>query len=151
MQLKNSNSALSTGRYLRLIAMSILQIVWQTVLTAIVMYDNISPGLRPWTNWDDVHSNFSRIDAIPMVVYPIYYQRQFFLFLWVMPVSSFIFFLFFGFGEEALKDYKNVIRWILVKILRQKIPDPATPLDSSFPKCVLPFHDIIHALIPSWP
>ncbi|EJF59102.1 STE3-domain-containing protein [Dichomitus squalens LYAD-421 SS1] len=132
MQLKNSNSALSTGRYLRLIAMSVVQIVWQTILTAISMYDNISPGLRPWTNWADVHSDFGRIDAIPMVVYPVSYQRQFFLFLWVMPVSSFVFFFFFGFGEEALKDYKNVVRWIRVKIFRQKLPDPSTPLDSGF-------------------
>ena len=137
MQLKNSNSALSTGRYLRLVAMSILQIVWQTVLTAIAMYDNISPGLRPWTNWADVHSDFGRVDAAPMFIYPEYYQRQFFLFLWVMPVSSYIFFLFFGFGEEALKDYKNAFRWIRVKIFRQRLPDPATPLDGSFPGYVL--------------
>ncbi|RPD60868.1 STE3-domain-containing protein [Lentinus tigrinus ALCF2SS1-6] len=138
MQLKNSNSALSTSRYLRLIAMSIIQIVWQTVLTALAMYDNISPGLRPWTNWADVHSDFGRIDAIPMVIYSVSYQRQFFLFLWVMPVSSFIFFIFFGFGEEALKDYKNAIRWIRVKIFRQKMPDPATPLEGSFPKSTKP-------------
>ncbi|KAI1782651.1 STE3-domain-containing protein [Ganoderma leucocontextum] len=134
MQLKNSNSALSTGRYLRLVAMSIVQIVWQTVLTAIAMYDNISPGLRPWTNWADVHSDFGRIDAIPMVVYPVSYQRQFFLFLWVMPISSFIFFFFFGFGEEALKDYKNVVQWIRVKVFRQRLPDPSTPLEGSFPR-----------------
>ncbi|KAI0350984.1 STE3-domain-containing protein [Trametes cingulata] len=132
MQLKNSNSALSTGRYLRLVAMSILQIVWQTTLTSITMYDNISPGLRPWTNWADVHSNFGRIDTIPMFVYPVSYQRQFLLFLWVMPVSSYIFFIFFGFGEEAVKDYKNAFRWIRRKVLRQKIGEPRTPLGASF-------------------
>lgn len=134
MQLKNSNSALSTGRYLRLVAMSILQIVWQTTLTAITMYDNISPGLRPWTNWADVHSDFGRVDAIPMFVYPVQYQRQFFLFLWVMPVSSYIFFIFFGFGEEAVKDYKSAIRWIRRKVLRQEVVEPRTPLDGSFVK-----------------
>ena len=136
MQLKNSNSALSTGRYLRLVAMSVVQIVWQTVLTAIAMYDNISPGLRPWTSWADVHSDFGRIGAIPMVVYPVSYQRQFFLFLWVMPVSSFIFFFFFGFGEEALKDYKSLVRWIRIKVFRQTLPDPSTPLESSFARFV---------------
>ncbi|KAJ8455375.1 hypothetical protein ONZ51_g12486 [Trametes cubensis] len=138
MQLKNSNSALSTGRYLRLVAMSILQIVWQTTLTAITMYDNISPGLRPWTNWADVHSDFGRVDTIPLGVYPVSFQRQFFLFLWVMPVSSFIFFIFFGFGEEAVKDYKNAIRWIRRRVLRQKIDEPRSPLEGSFLKSPRP-------------
>ncbi|KAI9057578.1 B mating type pheromone receptor [Trametes sanguinea] len=132
MQLKNSNSALSTGRYLRLVAMSILQIVWQTTLTALTMYDNISPGLRPWTNWADVHSDFGRVDTIPMFVYPVSYQRQFFLFLWVMPVSSYIFFIFFGFGEEAVKDYKNAFKWIRCKFFRQTLPESKTPLEDSF-------------------
>ncbi|OBZ74474.1 Pheromone B beta 1 receptor [Grifola frondosa] len=127
MRLQSSNSALSTSRYLRLIAMSITEIIWQTALTALVMYDNISPGLRPWTNWADVHSNFSRVGQFFILEFMPSYQRQFFLFFWVMPISSFIFFIFFGFGEETMKDYRIPVNWIRRRVFRQNITK-----DSSF-------------------
>lgn len=121
--LRNSGSALTTSRYLRLIAMSITEILWGTSLTALAMYDNISPGLRPWTTWDDVHSNFSRIGQYALVQFPPNYLRQVFLFEWAIPASSFIFFLFFAFGEESMKDYRKVVGWIRSQVFRQSNKD----------------------------
>ncbi|EED83563.1 hypothetical fungal pheromone GPCR, STE3-type, partial [Postia placenta Mad-698-R] len=112
MHLQNANSSLTTGRYLRLIAMSITEIVWGTSLTALAMYDNISPGLRPYLNWDYVHSNFSRIGQYATVQVPPAYLQQMLLFYWAIPASSYIFFVFFGFGEESMKDYGRVLTWI---------------------------------------
>jgi len=118
--LKNSNSALTTNRYLRLIAMAITEMVWGTALTAYTLYNNVSPGVRPWTNWADVHSNFSRVDLFPAGTLPPGFLRNMMFLWWTMPASSIIFFLFFGFGEEAMKEYRRVWAWFKKTVLRRK-------------------------------
>ncbi|KAI0946031.1 hypothetical protein AcV7_010118 [Taiwanofungus camphoratus] len=134
MHLQNSNSALTTGRYIRLIAMSIIEILWGTSLNALAMYDNISPGLRPWTSWNDVHSNFSRIGQYALVQFPPAYLRQMFLFEWAIPTSSYIFFIFFGFGEESIKDYSRVFTWLRRRVFRQRVSQPPVlPIRRSLP------------------
>jgi pheromone a factor receptor len=39
---------------------------------------------------------------------------------WAMPASSIIFFVFFGFGEEARKEYRKLWTWFKRTILRRK-------------------------------
>ena len=99
-------------------ALAITMIIWQTVLTVLPMYDNIVFGLRPWTNWADVHSDWLRVDQYYLDEFVPAYRSQLFLFFFVMPASSLLFFLFFGFGDQAMKDYRLTADWICHKILR---------------------------------
>ncbi|KAF9803215.1 hypothetical protein IEO21_09726 [Rhodonia placenta] len=128
--LRDANSSLNTSRYLRLIAMSITEIVWGTSFTALAMYDNISPGLRPWVSWNYVHSNFSRMGQFALVEFTATYIQQLFLFYWAIPASSYIFFLFFGFGEETMKDYSRVLVWVRCRVLRRQEKHDRSPLSS---------------------
>ncbi|KZT69399.1 fungal pheromone STE3G-protein-coupled receptor [Daedalea quercina L-15889] len=116
--LHSCDSALTTSRYLRLIAMSLTEMVWGTSLTALAMYDNIAPGLFPYVSWAYVHSGFSRIGQYAVVEFTPRALQQVFLFFWAIPASSFIFFVFFGFGEEAVKDYRRALAWFARKVLR---------------------------------
>nr|WCD39442.1 Ste3-5 [Ganoderma boninense] len=122
--LQNSASSITPNRYLRLMALAITEVIWQVVLTALPMYDNIAFGLRPWTTWADVHSDWLRVDQYPLRVFEPAYRTQLFLFFYVMPVSSLLFFLFFGFGEQAVKDYSQTVDWIRCKIFRLSPPSP---------------------------
>nr|AAS46748.1 PDSTE3.3 mating-type pheromone receptor [Pleurotus djamor] len=121
--LQNSNSALTTNRYLRLIAMSITQMIYGTVLTSVNLYSNARHGLSPYTSWEDVHFNFSRIDVYPKMFIPPKLYSLMLLFWWTMPVSALIFFIFFGFGEEAKKEYSKYWSWIRRTIFRVKDND----------------------------
>nr|AYF56465.1 pheromone receptor [Coriolopsis trogii] len=116
--LNNASSSITPNRYLRLMALAITEIVWQIVLTAFPMYDNISFGLRPWTNWADVHSDWLRVDQYTLDEFLPSYRTQLFLFYFVLPASSLLFFLFFGFGEQAVKDYCQSADWIRCKVFR---------------------------------
>ena len=118
--LQNSNSALTTNRYLRLIAMALTEMSWGTTLTAYNLWNNVSVGLRPWTTWDDVHSNFSNVHFFPALFIPKEYLRIMMLFWWSIPASSFIFFAFFGFGEEAVKEYMKIWTWFKIVVLRKR-------------------------------
>ena len=78
--LQNSSSSITPNRYLRLMALAITEVIWQVVLTVLPMYDNIVPGLRPWTTWADVHSHWLRVDQYPLRVFEPAYRTQLFLF-----------------------------------------------------------------------
>lgn len=111
--------------------MAVTEMVWGTILTSYNLYNNVSGGLRPWTSWADVHSNFSRIDQFPETVIPPEFRRVMMLFWWAMPVSSFIFFLFFGFGEEAKKEYVKGWHWTKTTILRKRPVGKGTNIPTS--------------------
>lgn len=100
-------------------AMSITEMAWGTSLTAVTMYDNISPGLRPWTNWADVHSDFGRIDSYRLFMVPHSLLKQIFIMWWAIPVSAYIFFLFFAFGEETVRDYKRAYAWVKNNVFKR--------------------------------
>lgn len=109
------DSALTTRRYLLLIAMSLTEMIWGTSLTAVAMYVNIAPGLFPYVSWAYVHADFSRIGQYATVEFTDRALQQLYLFFWAIPASSFIFFVFFGFGEEAVRDYRRVGSWVAHK------------------------------------
>ncbi|OAX34692.1 fungal pheromone STE3G-protein-coupled receptor [Rhizopogon vinicolor AM-OR11-026] len=119
--LQNSNSALTTQRYLRLMAMAVTEITWGTALTAFNFYNNIESGLRPWISWQNVHSDWLRVDLFAFIELPPAFIRNMFLVWWAMPASAYIFFFFFGFGEEARKEYRKVINAFRRHVLRQSI------------------------------
>nr|UWI70531.1 pheromone receptor B1 [Pleurotus eryngii] len=131
--LQNSNSALTPNRYLRLIAMAITEIIWGTSFTTLNLWNNVLGGLRPYTNWADVHSGFSRVALFPAILLPPRFISMMMLLWTTMPVSAFIFFVFFGFGEEAKKEYTKLWAWIRGNILRRKDSEKAKmiPLSGS--------------------
>lgn len=99
--------------------MALTEMIWGTTLNAYNLYNNVYPGLRPWTTWADVHSNFSRVDLYPTGDLPQEFIRIMMLFWWTLPASSLIFFAFFGFGEEAMKEYRKVGMLFKTKVLRK--------------------------------
>ncbi|KAI0776713.1 GPCR fungal pheromone mating factor [Trametes elegans] len=125
--LQNSNTSITPNRYLRLMALAVTEIIWQVVLTVLPMYDNISPGLRPWTTWADVHSDWLRVDQYVLADFLQSYKAQMFALFLAIPASSLLFFIFFGFGEQAVKDYRHIYDWIRQKVFRQKANAPKIP------------------------
>lgn len=128
--LSSSGSSLNTNRYLRLMAMAVTEIAWGTSLNAVAMYDNIAPGLRPWTNWSDVHSDFGRIASFRLFEILPQYLKQMLIIWWAMPVSAYIFFVFFAFGEDTKKDYMRVADWFKRVVLKKPSLSKAKLLDS---------------------
>lgn len=101
--------------------MAVTEILWGTALTTFNLYNNVETGLRPWISWQNVHSDWLRIDLFAFIELPPSYISSMFLLWWAMPASAYIFFLFFGFGEEAMKEYGKVVRAFRRRILRQSI------------------------------
>ncbi len=109
--LENSSSGLTTSRYLRLMAMAFTEIVVTAVSSSITLWFT-SLGLRPWTNWSDVHWDFSRVDTAVMAFAPPMVANYYYAIWYIIPVSSLIFFAFFAFGQEEVKEYSACWAWV---------------------------------------
>ncbi len=111
-------------------AMSVTQIAWGMSFTTLALWSNVSPGLRPWNNWADVHSDWLRIDQYTLdEFYPSFIQQMMVLW-WSVPATALIFFVYFGFGEESRKDYKYIVDWVMKTVFRRNDGRAASMLDS---------------------
>ncbi|KAG9012862.1 hypothetical protein FRB94_005008 [Tulasnella sp. JGI-2019a] len=120
--LRSSNSGLTSSRYFRLMAMAVTEIVIETGLAGYLFSLQFQAiYLRDWDNWADVHSNFSRIAQFPTVLLPDYYWNRLVLNYYIGPICALDFFIFFGLGQEAMKEYGHMITWLRIHVLREKI------------------------------
>ncbi|KAJ7164083.1 GPCR fungal pheromone mating factor [Mycena filopes] len=122
-----SHSALTTSRYLRLMLMSMLEMVWSIAVTSYTLWFNfLSSPVRPYTSWADVHSNFSRIDVYPTAFLPPLVIRAYYFLWWLIPISTFAFVTMFAFGRDAVEDYKKFFLAIRTRVLPSKSTSPSS-------------------------
>ena len=90
-------------------ALALTSLIITVPLGIYEIYSNtVDAPVQPWTSWKDVHYGFSRVDqypaflwrAIPTLAVPIELSR------WTVPAIAFIFFAYFGFAEEARRNYR---------------------------------------------
>lgn len=104
--LKGNNSGLTTGRFLRLIALSTSDLLVSFPLALYFLY-TFSRHLIPWTSFSDIHYQFNyiwRVSAAEWANQPTA-ETTVVLPLWLAPLNAVIFFAFFGLAEDALSDY----------------------------------------------
>ncbi|CAE6475099.1 unnamed protein product [Rhizoctonia solani] len=119
--LQSNQSGLTTGRYLRLIALSITEMLFATAMTLFVLVVTIEDnGIRPWVSWDFVHADWMRVDQFAKILLPQYFLDRYLLTWYIIPITSVIFFAFFGFGQEAKAEYTKYFNWVKTRIFRIK-------------------------------
>ena len=126
-----SGSQLTNHRYLRLMCLSGLGSFSTLIFGIYVLVRNCSSEMiNPWLGWANTHFDFSRVDQIPSVLWRFDpgVEASIELTRWLSVISAFLFFGFFGFAEEARKNYQS-----LAQSLGRHIPAlPANPFGSSF-------------------
>lgn len=109
-QFMSSNRNLNRGRYLRLMALSAIEILGTIPIGTYVIVYNAKQGVGPWISWENVHSDYSRVIQVPAFVWKedpgIYNGLE--MFRWLIVTCAFIFFGFFGFADEARQHYRLV-------------------------------------------
>jgi len=101
------NKNLRVGRYLRLMTLSGIETISTLSIGIYVLYLNTTV-LEPWKGWEDTHVNFSFVGQYPAVLWraaPIAPMIE--LSRWLVVVCAVVFFVFFGFAEEARKNYRS--------------------------------------------
>ncbi|EDR00817.1 STE3-like pheromone receptor [Laccaria bicolor S238N-H82] len=133
-QLVTSNSSMNMSRYIRLMSLSIIDMMCTVPLGVYSIYiGNKGVKLAPWISWEDTHFNFSRVGVVPSLIWRSdpSFQTSVELTRWLPVVCAFLFFALFGFAAEAQKHYKMMFTFV-AKPLGFGQP-PKVP-----PKAVLP-------------
>ncbi|KAF8055252.1 pheromone receptor Rcb2 B44 [Lyophyllum atratum] len=113
-----SNKSLTVSRYFRLMALAMTEIIFTTPLAAFTMWLNATATpIAPWLGWEDAHFNFSRVEQIPALIWrssnrPTVAAME--LSRWVTPLCALVFFGFFGFADEAKRNYRAAF-WRIMK------------------------------------
>ena len=106
----SSNSSLTLHRYFRLMALATVELLCTTPFSSYFIYlDATSMPISPYKGWADLHFDYSRVDQVPSVIWHLSSTEAVALELtrWLMVVCALVFFLFFGFAEEARRNYKT--------------------------------------------
>nr|AAV28758.1 STE3p [Cryptococcus gattii] len=105
--LASSDSKLSIGRYIRLIALAVTD---STVVLVVIVYAAVnalsdsSLPMRPYRDWAYVHQDFSQISQYPEELFASSWPAVV-MNVYAPILYSILFFTFFGFGEEAVSEY----------------------------------------------
>jgi len=98
-------------------ALAMTEIVFTIPLAIFSIWLNATASpIGPWRSWADTHFAYFRMEQIPSVIW----RRNHLLVLefefsrWVTPLCAFLFFAFFGFADEAKKNYRLAF-WAIVK------------------------------------
>ncbi|KAI0297987.1 STE3-like pheromone receptor, partial [Russula brevipes] len=108
-ELLGSNRNANHNRYIRLIALCSTQLCCTLPVSLYLIYFSAHYiPVHPWISWEDTHFNYSQVAQFPSVIWRAVPAQEAALELnrWLLVSSAFIFFGFFGFAEEALKNYR---------------------------------------------
>ena len=130
----SSNSQVTFSRYFRLMALACMDTILTIPLGAFSIWLNAvqGGGPSPWLGWADAHWGFSRVGTIPAVLWSsdYYAKLSFDLTRAFIVICAVIFFAFFGFAEEARKNYRKVF-WAIAKRFGYTMPVKGTTMGSS--------------------
>ncbi|KAF9514388.1 hypothetical protein BS47DRAFT_1343157 [Hydnum rufescens UP504] len=132
-----SASGMSSSTYFRLIALAITTTLGTLGFTLYVLIRVIaSSGAIVWVSWDFIHTDYWHILQFPTaVVSPS--RMAVMLAMWsVVPIQSCACFVFFGFGEEAMAEYRKYWRWVCRVILRRDA-NPGQSSGGNLPSFIL--------------
>ncbi|KAI0060066.1 STE3-domain-containing protein [Artomyces pyxidatus] len=110
-QMLSSNRGLNQSRYLRLMCLSLVEVLGTIPITTYSIWFNAKDGqVNKWVSWANTHYNYSKVEQIPSVLWKSDYNATVSLELsrWFCVLCAFVFFGFFGFADEARKHYRLV-------------------------------------------
>lgn len=135
-QIMSSNRGLNQSRYIRLMCLSMIEVLGTIPLSSFVLATNIRLGFIKWVSWADTHSNYSRVVEIPSIIWKTDHNTHVLseLFRWSLVLCAFIFFGFFGFADEARRHYRLVYTSLASRIgLSTSSGKGSSHATSSFP------------------
>ncbi|KAG5722666.1 Pheromone B alpha 3 receptor [Termitomyces sp. T112] len=104
-----SGGSISANRYLRLMMLAGIEAMLTVPFAFFTIYESyIKVQMHPWLGWADTHEDFSRVDQTPAILWRSNAEMVLNLEMdrFFVCLCAFLFFLFFGFAEEARKHYR---------------------------------------------
>ena len=106
----STNANLPYDRYWRLIALASVDFCLTVPLSIRAIVTGALSGVSPWVSWEDTHREYSHVVQIPRMVLdrsPVTVS-SYEITRWTSVLCAFLFFGFFGFTDEARRNYREL-------------------------------------------
>ncbi|KAI0033049.1 STE3-like pheromone receptor [Vararia minispora EC-137] len=117
-QMLSSGGALSQSQFIRLLLLSLAEMMCTIPLSIYNIAINASNGtVGGWTSWDDVHFDFDHVNQIPRV----FWQSNRYLSValqftsWLPLLCAFVFIVLFALSSDARRHYVFAFNYVLKK------------------------------------
>jgi len=118
-ELLSANNNLNSNRYFRLMCLAGIDVLCTVPLGSYAIYLNSTAmPIQRWRGWANTHEGFSRVDQFPSILWrnePLT-ESSIELSRWDVIVCAFIFFAFFGFADEARKNYRAAFQSVAKRV-----------------------------------
>lgn len=117
-ELLSSNANLSSSRYFRLMCLAGMECIGTVPMGVYALVLNVKAGISPWKGWADTHFHFSKVGQIPFILWSLNPDlvKALELSRWDVVACAFIFFAFFGFADEARKNYRAMVATVAKRV-----------------------------------
>ena len=124
-------SSANRGRYLRLMGISLIEILATIPIGTYIIVSNSKFGVVPWEGWAVMHRHYSEVTQVagsiwknddPMLTFNLE------LFRWSLVACAFIFFGFFGLAGEAREHYYRLYKLLARRIGKSTSTPHCAPL-----------------------
>ncbi|KAI6143277.1 STE3-domain-containing protein [Pisolithus tinctorius] len=118
-ELLSANRNMSSSRYFRLMGLAGIEVLGTIPIGAYTIYLNVTvEPIQPWISWANTHYDFSRVAQYPSVVWQAESSMAVSLQMsrWLYVACAFVFFGFFGFADEARRNYRLAYTSIAKKV-----------------------------------
>lgn len=113
-EMLSAQSGLSANRYFRIMGLAGVELIAGLVASIVRMADVIRyAGIQPYISWDHIHNNYNDIDKFRSFYWRSVNGVQMEYSRWSFVMGAIIFFLFFGFAEEARKNYSQAFNSVV--------------------------------------
>jgi pheromone a factor receptor len=108
----------TSNRFIRLMCLASVELLFNIPLSLYGISLEAPQPLNPWISWQNIHSNFSRVELIPALIWRNNRETEIALELnrWAVVFCAFIFFAFFGFADEARKNYRYAFQSVAKRV-----------------------------------
>lgn len=123
-------SSPNRGLYLRLMAISFIEILGTIPFGTYYIVSVVKTGLLPWKGWANMHSHYSEVMQVAGFIWREIPETSFSLELsrWSLVLCAFIFFSLFGLAGEAREHYYRLYQSLARRIGKStSIPHGAPP------------------------
>src|SRR5713101_1754178 len=111
-------SSANRDRYLRLMAISLIEILGTIPIGTYIIVSNAKRGVVPWKGWATVHIHYSEVTQVAGFIWkndPMI-SLNLELFRWSLVACAFTFFALFGFAGEAREHYHRLYKSLARRI-----------------------------------
>jgi pheromone a factor receptor len=103
-----SHNNVNSGRYFRLMGLASLDLCCTIPIASYIIFQSTQDGgYQPWISWKVTHAGFDQIQQIPAIIWRSDPTARVNLEMsrGLNIACALVFFIFFGFAEEARKNY----------------------------------------------